>query len=186
MADDPSADSPADADVREWSDETVRIQTYDPEWPRRFEQERDALERAIGDWATGGIHHVGSTAVPRLDAKPVVDILVGVHDLGSSRSSFGPLARLGYLYAPYRSDEMHWFCKPHPSRRTHHLHLVPTDSRRFRDELDFATGCEPSPRSPARTLRSSGASHSASSTIARRTRREKGEFLRSVLRRECV
>ena len=43
MADDPSADSPADADVREWSDETVRIQTYDPEWPRRFEQERDAL-----------------------------------------------------------------------------------------------------------------------------------------------
>ena len=32
---------------------------------------------------------------------------------------------------------MHWFCKPHPSRRTHHLHLVPTNSNRFRDELAF-------------------------------------------------
>ncbi len=186
MADDPSADSPADADVREWSDETVRIQTYDPEWPRRFEQERDALKRAIGDWATGGIHHVGSTAVPRLDAKPVVDILVGVHDLGSSRSSFGPLARLGYLYAPYRSDEMHWFCKPHPSRRTHHLHLVPTDSRRFRDELDFRD-----------RLRAEPALAGAYAALKRRLAlrfehdretytQEKGEFLRSVLRRECV
>lgn len=44
---------------------------------------------------------------------------------------------LGYLYAPYRAEEMHWFCKPHPSRRSHHLHLAPTDSNRFRDELAF-------------------------------------------------
>lgn len=96
-----------------------------------------ALEHAIGNWVVGGVHHVGSTAVPGLEAKPIVDILAGVRSLEESRACFEPLARLAYMYAPYLPDEMHWFCKPHPSRRTHHLHLVPVDSRRYRDELSF-------------------------------------------------
>jgi GrpB-like predicted nucleotidyltransferase (UPF0157 family) len=77
----------------------------------RFEEERLTLAEAIGEWATGGIHHVGSTAVPGLDAKPIVDILVGVEDLATSRTCFASLAKLDYLYAPYRTEEMHWFCK---------------------------------------------------------------------------
>ena len=119
------------------ADEPVRIVRADPDWPRRFEEERALLEATIGEWAVGGIHHVGSTAVPSLDAKPIIDILVGVPDLDISRECFEPLAKLDYLYAPYRTSEMHWFCKPHPSRRTHHLHLVPVGSDRYRDELAF-------------------------------------------------
>jgi GrpB-like predicted nucleotidyltransferase (UPF0157 family) len=118
-------------------DEAVRLTPYDPAWPDAFERERAALEAAIGPWAVGGIHHVGSTAVPGLAAKPIVDILVGVEDLESSRECFEPLARLEYLYAPYRSEEMHWFCKPRPDRRTHHLHLAPVTGRRYADELAF-------------------------------------------------
>lgn len=118
-------------------DEPIRLAPYDPRWPARFAAERALLGEEIGGWATGGIHHVGSTAVPGLDAKPIIDILVGVDSLLASRACFDPLAKLGYLHAPYRVDEMHWFCKPHPSRRTHHLHLIPTDSSRFRDELAF-------------------------------------------------
>jgi GrpB-like predicted nucleotidyltransferase (UPF0157 family) len=118
-------------------EEPIQIVPYDPSWPSRFEQERDALVRAIGSWIVGGVHHVGSTAVPGLDAKPVIDILVGVASLELSRECFEPLAGLDYQYAPYRADEMHWFCKPHPLRRTHHLHLVPAKSWRFRAELDF-------------------------------------------------
>jgi GrpB-like predicted nucleotidyltransferase (UPF0157 family) len=95
------------------------------------------LASSIGDWAVGGIHHVGSTSVPGLDSKPVIDILIGVSSLEESRACFDRLAGLGYLYAPYRTHEMHWFCKPDLSRRTHHLHLVPTASARFRDELAF-------------------------------------------------
>lgn len=110
---------------------------HDPGWAARFEEEREALERVIGEWAPGGIHHVGSTAVPGLEAKPIVDILVGVRDLETARSCFAPLVDIGYLYAPYLPKEMHWFCKPHPARRTHHLHLVPLGYRRFRDELAF-------------------------------------------------
>lgn len=119
------------------ADEPIRISGYDPEWPARFEEERAALAAAIGGWIVGGIHHVGSTAVPGLAAKPIIDILAGVRDLEESRACFEPLARLGYVYAPYLADEMHWFCKPHPSRRTHHLHLVPVGSRRYVDELAF-------------------------------------------------
>ena len=120
-----------------WADESVRIVAYDARWPERFEQERLALEAAIGEWAVGGIHHVGSTAVPGLDAKPVIDILAGVESLPAGRACFDPLAQLDYLYAPYRTEEMHWFCKPHPSRRTHHLHLVPVGSGLYAEELAF-------------------------------------------------
>ena len=126
----------SEADVAGRSAEVpVRIVRYDPAWPDRFDEERVLLETAIGDWALGGIHHVGSTAVPGLDAKPIIDILVGVRTLEESRRSFDRLAALDYRYAPYRSLEMHWFCKPHPTTRTHHLHLVPSDSPRFRHEL---------------------------------------------------
>ncbi len=120
-----------------WIDEPILVAPYDPAWPNRFAQERELLQASIGPWAVGGIHHVGSTAVPGLEAKPIVDILVGVESLEASRACFEPLEELEYLYAPYLPSEMHWFCKPHPSRRTHHLHLVPIASPRYRDELAF-------------------------------------------------
>jgi GrpB-like predicted nucleotidyltransferase (UPF0157 family) len=119
------------------SEEPVRLSPHDPAWVASFERERAALDAAIREWVTGGIHHVGSTAVPGLEAKPIVDILVGVEDLEASRACFEPLARLEYLYAPYRGAEMHWFCKPDPARRTHHLHLAPATGRRYADELAF-------------------------------------------------
>jgi GrpB-like predicted nucleotidyltransferase (UPF0157 family) len=119
------------------ADEPVRVVPYDESWPARFDAEKKLLEATIGSWITGGIHHIGSTAVSGLAAKPVIDILVGVEDLPSSKACFGALAELGYQYAPYRVEEMHWFCKPSPAHRTHHLHLVPTGSRRYRQELAF-------------------------------------------------
>ena len=118
-------------------DEPIVIVDHDPAWPGRFEAERSLLEPIVGGAAPGGIHHVGSTAVPGLAAKPVIDILVGVADLASSRPLIAPLEAVGYLYAPYRADEMHWLCKPSPERRTHHLHLVPVGSERYEAELRF-------------------------------------------------
>lgn len=118
-------------------DEPVSLRDYDPAWPARFQHEAVLLIEAIGPWISGGVHHVGSTAVPGLAAKPVIDIMVGVADLDSSRPCIEVLAGLDYCYAPYREDVMHWFCKPSPARRTHHLHLVPTGSQRFTDVLAF-------------------------------------------------
>lgn len=110
---------------------------HDPAWSQQFRIEAAALESTIGSWVTGGIHHVGSTAVPGLAAKPIIDILVGVESLEASRPCIDLLAPLQYVHAPYLPEVMHWFCKPDPSRRTHHLHLVPTGSARYLDELAF-------------------------------------------------
>lgn len=131
------------------SDEPIRIVPYDPGWPARFEHEAALLREAIGPWIVGGVHHVGSTAVPGLDAKPVIDIMVGVRDLDGSRGCFEPLARHQYVHAPYRAAEMHWFCKPRPSSRTHHLHLVPVDSSPYRDRLAFRDLLRGDPRAAA-------------------------------------
>lgn len=123
--------------MTDWIDEDVVVVNYDPVWPVRFRDEARLLDEAIGPWIVGGIHHVGSTAVTGLAAKPVIDILVGVENLAASRPCIARLAPLHYLYSDYRPDEMHWFCKPDPARRTHHLHLVPVESDRYADELMF-------------------------------------------------
>jgi len=118
-------------------DEKIFVSPYDPAWPMAFEREAAALAEVLGPWITGGINHVGSTAIPGLPAKPIIDIMVGVADLETSRPCLDLVAPLDYCYAPYRTDVMHWFCKPDPARRTHHLHLVPTGSKRYVDVLAF-------------------------------------------------
>jgi GrpB-like predicted nucleotidyltransferase (UPF0157 family) len=119
----------------------VEIVPYDAAWPGRFEAERALLEQALAPWLKGGIHHVGSTAVPGLAAKPVIDIMAGVRDRDEARAAIEPLAELEYEYWPYRADVMHWFCKPSDAFRTHHLYLMePTGDEwaarlAFRDHL---------------------------------------------------
>jgi GrpB-like predicted nucleotidyltransferase (UPF0157 family) len=72
-----------------------------------------------------------------MPAKPVLDIMAPVHELDASRPAIDAAASAGYLHAPYRADEMHWFCKPSPWYRTHHLHLVPRSSLLWKQRLAF-------------------------------------------------
>jgi GrpB-like predicted nucleotidyltransferase (UPF0157 family) len=115
----------------------IEIVPYDPAWPRQFEEERRELLRTIGPWLAGSVEHIGSTAIPGLSAKPVIDIMAAVASLDASRPALAPLAALGYCYFPYRPDDEHWFCKPSPAFRTHHLHLVPLDSPQWAGALAF-------------------------------------------------
>jgi GrpB-like predicted nucleotidyltransferase (UPF0157 family) len=95
------------------------------------------LVGAIGQWLAGSIEHIGSTAIPGLAAKPVIDIMAGVESLDASRPAVVVLADFEYCYAPYRAGVMHWLCKPSPAARTHHLHLVPFQSRLWMEQLAF-------------------------------------------------
>ena len=119
------------------SEAPVHIVAYDPAWPNLFEAEAIVLREVLGPWLAGPIEHVGSTAVPGLPAKPVIDIMAAVDSLDASRGALLPLGKIGYHYAPYRADEMHWFCKPSFSLRTHHLHLVPYRSPLWRERVKF-------------------------------------------------
>ena len=62
----------------------VELSSYDPSWPKAFQAERGFLQELIGDWLVGTIEHVGSTAVPGMVAKPVIDIIFGVESLPAS------------------------------------------------------------------------------------------------------
>jgi len=115
----------------------VSVVPYDPAWPSLFEQERQLLQQLLARWITGAIEHVGSTAVPGLAAKPVIDVMVGVTTLEASRPAIAVMTDAGYAYFPYRAEVMHWFCKPSPAFRTHHVHLVPYGSRLWRERLAF-------------------------------------------------
>jgi GrpB-like predicted nucleotidyltransferase (UPF0157 family) len=119
------------------SEAAIEIVPYDETWPVRFASERVALLAAIAPWLTGSVEHIGSTAVPGLAAKPVIDILAGVASLEASRPALAVLAGLGYCYYPYRPESEHWFCKPSPAFRTHHLHLVPFGSPQWIDAIAF-------------------------------------------------
>ena len=85
----------------------------------------------------GPIEHVGSTAVPGLAAKPVIDIMAGVQSLEECRPAIATLEAIGYCYFPHRPEQQHWFCKPSAAFRTHHLHLVPFGSRSWTERLAF-------------------------------------------------
>ena len=115
----------------------VIIEPYDPSWPDRFEAERRLLLPVLAPWLVGPIEHIGSTAVPGLMAKPVIDIMAAVDDLTSSRPAIKALQPLHYCYFDYKADVMHWFCKPSDHERTHHLHLVPFHSQLWRERLAF-------------------------------------------------
>ena len=118
-------------------DAPVEIVAFDAAWPRRFEEEARLLRDVLGPWLSGSIEHIGSTAVPGLAAKPIIDIMAAVESLDASRPAIAALVDAGYCYAPYRPDAEHWFCKPSPEFRTHHLHLVPGGSRQWLGAIAF-------------------------------------------------
>lgn len=117
----------------------VEVVAYDPAWPARFARERDLLAPALAPWLAGAIQHIGSTAVPGLAAKPIVDILAPVADVTAARAALPALGELGYLdwpQDPTRAWRL-WLLKPHPAHRTHHLQLIQPDHPRFAALLRF-------------------------------------------------
>jgi GrpB-like predicted nucleotidyltransferase (UPF0157 family) len=115
----------------------ISLVPYDPAWPLAFERERAFLDQLLASWRKGPIEHVGSTAVPGLLAKPVIDVMVGVASLLESVPAKDVLEQAGYCYAEYKTDVMHWFCKPSFAHRTHHLHLIPYESPLWHERLAF-------------------------------------------------
>lgn len=118
-------------------DAPIAVVRYSATWPGLFAAEALVLRAALEPWLVAEVEHIGSTAVVGLAAKPVVDIMVPVRDLESSRRAIPAAQSVGYCYYPYKPDQMHWFCKPSPAARTHHLHLIPWRSQLWQERLAF-------------------------------------------------
>lgn len=115
----------------------VILEDYDSSWSEKFEKEKAYLKSIIGSWIHGGIEHVGSTSVSGMRAKPIIDIMFGVKSLEDSKPVIDLLTDGGYQYSPYKTEVMHWFCKPSFSVRTHHLHLIPFESQLWHERIQF-------------------------------------------------
>jgi GrpB-like predicted nucleotidyltransferase (UPF0157 family) len=118
---------------------SIAVVPYDREWPSRFESERSILERALSPWLDGGIHHIGSTAIPGIAAKPVIDIMAGVRDLEEARAAFEPLREKSYIFTPHRPRIAHHFSRPSDqlSQTQYGLHLTEPGSDLWRERLGF-------------------------------------------------
>lgn len=104
----------------------VEVVAYDPAWPEAFEREADLLQDILGDNAVR-IFHIGSTSVPGLRAKPILDILPVVASLERLDASAERLAALGYVaMGEYGIPGRRYFYKG-GARRTHHLHAFGYD-----------------------------------------------------------
>ena len=117
----------------------IRVVPSDPAWAVRFEEERVQLERLLAPWLSGGVHHIGSTAVPGLAAKPILDMMAGVADLAAAQPAIAVLERHGWTHAPHR-PEAYWFYRPRTSveyQHTHHLHLTQPGSPLWLERLAF-------------------------------------------------
>lgn len=123
--------------------EGVCMHSYDPAWPQRFSEEKGRLLRLFPDHIIE-VQHIGSTAIPGLQAKPIIDLMAGVGSMEQVLQLVTPLRASEYLYLPDLNEnlpERRWLLRHHGGHRTHHLHLVEHGGAewlrllRFRDEL---------------------------------------------------
>ncbi|MEW5976792.1 MAG: GrpB family protein [Acidobacteriota bacterium] len=113
--------------------EEVALKPYDPAWPEAFRQEKQHLFACLPSDLIRRVEHMGSTAVPGLAAKPILDMLVEVTDLEAVRARIAPVLEAqgyDYFWRPTSGDDRPpfyaWFIKRHPlsRNRTHHIHMV--------------------------------------------------------------
>jgi GrpB-like predicted nucleotidyltransferase (UPF0157 family) len=115
----------------------LEIMPYDPQWVLEFQAERDRISTALGILARR-IDHNGSTSVPGLAAKPVIDIQVSLEQIHPIAVFAGRLSQLGYVHKPHADDA---FCpylhRPREWPHTHHVHVVQAGGVEERRTLAF-------------------------------------------------
>lgn len=113
----------------------VEIVDYDPRWPAMFEEEKARILGACGEWLAA-VEHIGSTSVPGLPAKPIIDVMPGLRRLEDGVHCIEPMQKLGYQYlGEYGIPERLYFNKGIP--RTHHVHMFEVGHHQWDRHLLF-------------------------------------------------
>jgi GrpB-like predicted nucleotidyltransferase (UPF0157 family) len=130
--------------VPAWAYEKAEVLPHDPRLADRARAERDRLARLLAPWLVDGVEHVGSTAVPGLAAKPVIDLMASVADPDLVVVQAGErLAADGWCYVPPDLDRggrwRRFFVKPDASgqRRVAHLHVIQAGHPRWAEQIAF-------------------------------------------------
>ena len=117
--------------------ELLEVVPYDQEWPRAFSAERARIAAVLGALAVR-IDHNGSTSVPGLAAKPIIDIQVSVERLHPIEVYAPQFTHLGYIHVPHADDAFcPFFHRPAAWPHTHHVHVVQAGGDEERRTLAF-------------------------------------------------
>jgi GrpB-like predicted nucleotidyltransferase (UPF0157 family) len=126
-----------------WAYERAEVRPHDPRLADLAQAERTRLAGLLAPWLVDGVEHVGSTSVPGLAAKPIIDLMASVADpdLVVAQAG-GPLAADGWCYVPPDLDRRPWrrfFVKPDATgqRRIAHLHVIRAGHPRWADQIAF-------------------------------------------------
>jgi len=112
------------------------VVAYDPQWPRQFERLRSQVDAALAGVGHVTVH-VGSTAVPGLDAKPIIDLGVVVADQAAVAAAIGALAAAGWQHEGALGVPGRDAFRPPASTIYHHLYVVTDGSQAHRDHVDL-------------------------------------------------
>lgn len=124
-------------------DGRVRLLPHSDEWKHLYQLEKERLETALAPYRGTLVldfQHVGSTSIPGIPAKPIIDIAVAVTDHDAARVTVEPLERLGYVYlGEHEVPGRHFFYlgEATTTGRTHHLHMLELKSQEWRQQLGF-------------------------------------------------
>ena len=114
---------------------TVRVVPYDARWPALYRDEETRLRRALGKLPLT-LEHVGSTSVPGLAAKPIIDILAGRDAQVQPLTFVAPIESVGYEHRGENGlPGREFFRRGTP--RSYHIHLVTIDSALWRHHIAF-------------------------------------------------
>ncbi len=113
----------------------IKIVDYDPQWPLKYREHAGRIRQAVGESALQ-IEHIGSTSVPGLGAKPIVDLLLVVQDAGNEAAYLPALEADGYVLRVREPDfdEHRMFRTP---ERDVHVHVFSAGSKEIARHLDF-------------------------------------------------
>jgi GrpB-like predicted nucleotidyltransferase (UPF0157 family) len=142
---------PEPDDPPAWAVEAVHLSAYDPGWPGRAAGYADELRPVLEQWLLGPIEHVGSTSIPGLVAKPVIDLMVQVADAGAvAGQAAGALDEMNWSYVPPELDGRPWrrfFAKVSADglHRLAHLHVMSAGAVRWDQQLRFRDALRASP-----------------------------------------
>jgi GrpB-like predicted nucleotidyltransferase (UPF0157 family) len=144
------------------------------------------VEPVLGPWIVGSVEHIGSTSIPGLAAKPIIDMVARIADYQRTAGLVEAMSGIGWTHAPEPGDEQarKWsFCFPDIGWRTHHLHIVEAAADNWQSLLAFRDHLRTHPDDAAEYGRLKTLLAAADAHDRPRYRAGKAPFIQDLLQR---
>ena len=167
-----------------WATEQVCVQQPRIEWQQRGVQLCRELDAVLARWLVAPTQHVGSTALPGLAAKPIIDVQAAVHDFGCAEAITRALTSSGWHLVPPDLDSRPWrrfLVQVIDDHRASHLHVLPAGSPRWAEQLAFRDALRADPALVHRYAELKRALATKHSTDREAYTAGKAHFVRTVL-----